>query len=156
MSMFEWPEPMLKAVIAEGLESLWKDALELPTAEARNKAKQKILERFTEIDPEDNRLKTIAHLYVEVGPLLAENKAISRAAAKMPQIRNVAPEVLDEQEAVELMKRETLLPEKEWAMILKHEMLRGVEMRSAKNKLFPAWIDYKPPTGKGLPENWIL
>ena len=146
MSMFEWPEPMLKAVVAEGLESLWKNALELPTAEARAKAKQKILKEREEAMGGTEEAKLVARLYVEVGPLLAEHRAISKAAKKMPQIRNVAPEVLTPDEAVELMKHETLAPPEEWAPILRHKMRMGVEMRSAVNKLFPAWIPPRATT----------
>ena len=146
MSIFEWPEPMLKAVVAEGLESLWKNALELPTAEARAKAKQKILKEREEAMGGTERAQLIARLYVEVGPLLAEHRAISKAAQKMPQIRNVAPEVLTPDEAVELMKHETLAPVEEWAPILRHKMRMGVEMRSAVNKLHPAWIPPRATT----------
>ena len=150
MSIFEWPEPMLKAVVAEGLESLWKNALELPTAEARGKAKQKIYNRVAEdfrgFGWDDSMAHTIAYLYLEVGPLLAEHRAISKAAKKMSQIRNVAPEVLTPEEAVELMRHETLAPPEEWAPILRHKMRMGVEMRSAVNKLFPAWIPPRATT----------
>lgn len=157
MSMFEWPEPMLKAVIAEGLASHWKDALILPTTEARAKAKQEIIKQMEEMFSDDSDFQTIIHLYIEVGPLLAENKAISKAAAKMPQIRNVAPEVLDEQEAVNLMERETLLPKDKWEGTLKL-MLRyaGPQMRSLENNLRPAYVERKPQSSKGLPPSAVI
>ena len=129
MSMFEWPEPMLKAVVAEGLVSGWKTALELPTAEARAKAKQKILRDYMETYENDQTLATAARLYVEVGPLLAEHKAISKAAKKMPQIRNVAPEVLT--------------PE-EWELVLKHDLRRRREMCYASTGIRPAWAEPYP------------
>ena len=144
MSMFEWPEPMLKAVVAEGLVSGWKTALELPTAEARAKAKQKILRDYMETYENDQTLATAARLYVEVGPLLAEHKAISKAAKKMPQIRNVAPEVLTPEEAVELMRRETLAPPEEWELVLKHDLRRRREMCYASTGIRPAWAEPYP------------
>lgn len=154
MSIFEWPEPMLKAVVAEGLESLWKNALELPTAEARGKAKQKIYNRVAEdfrgFGWDDSMAHTIAYLYLEVGPLLAEHRAISKAAKKMSQIRNVAPEVLTPEEAVELMRHETLAPPEEWQPSLQRMMRSEREMRSAANKLHPAWI----PSRKYNPDDY--
>lgn len=147
MSMFEWPEPMLKAVIAEGLNSRWEAALTLPTAEARAKAKQEILKECAEELGNDERAKTVARLYVEVGPILAEHKAISKAAAKMPQIRNVAPEVLTPEEAVELMNHETLLPEREWKQMLRMQLrFGGYEMRWKKDPILGAWVDKIPVT----------
>lgn len=157
MSMFEWPEPMLKAVIAEGLASHWKDALVLPTMEARTKAKQEIIRQMEEMFSDDSDFQTIIHLYIEVGPLLAENKAISKAAVKMPAIRNVAPEILNEQEAVDLMEHETLLPKEKWEGTLKL-MLRyaGPQMRSLENNLRPAYEKYRPQSSKGLPPNVVI
>lgn len=132
MSMFEWPEPMLQAVIAEGMVSGWKEALELPTAAARNKAKQKILNRVTKDYEEGlgdrSQAMLIARLYVEAGPILAEHRAISKAAEKMPMIRNAAPEILTPDEGVELMKHETLAPQEEWARFLRHKLHVGEEM----------------------------
>lgn len=144
MSIFEWPEPMLKAVVAEGLVSGWKAALELPTAEARAKAKQEILRDYMETYENDQALATAARLYIEVGPILAEHRAISKAAKKMPQIRNVAPEVLTPDEAVELMKHETLAPPEEWELVLKHDLRRRREMCYASTGIRPAWAEPYP------------
>ena len=147
MSIFEWPEPMLKAVVAEGLESGWKAALELPTAEARAKAKQEILRDYMETYENDQALATAARLYIEVGPILAEHRAISKAAKKMPQIRNVAPEVLTPEEAVELMRHETLAPPEEWELVLKHDLRRRREMCYASTGIRPAWAEPYPISG---------
>ena len=144
MSIFEWPEPMLKAVVVEGLVSGWKAALELPTAEARAKAKQEILRDYMETYENDQALATAARLYIEVGPILAEHRAISKAAKKMPQIRNVAPEVLTPDEAVELMKHETLAPPEEWELVLKHDLRRRREMCYASTGIRPAWAEPYP------------
>ena len=105
MSMFEWPDNLREAVIAEGLVSQWKYLLELPTAGQRNKAKQRIYKETMlreEWEPANR-------MYLELGPILAEHEAISKAAKKYPMIRDVAPEILTIQEAIAVAMAETPL-----------------------------------------------
>lgn len=47
-----------------------------------------------------------ARMFLEVGPLLAEHEAISKAVKKHPMLRNAAPEILDRSEAKALAAAE--------------------------------------------------
>lgn len=105
MSIFEWTDRMREAVIAEGLESQWKYLLELPTQELRTKAKMKI---YKEVLVRE-QWEPAARMYLELGPILAEHKAISKAAQKMPEIRAVVPEILTIEEALAVALKETPL-----------------------------------------------
>ena len=106
MSIFEWTDPMREAVIAEGLVSQWKYLLELPTPELRAKAKEKL---YKELVDEEGYWEPAVRMYLELGPILAEHKAISKASRKMPQIRMVAPEILTVSEAMAVALKETPL-----------------------------------------------
>lgn len=105
MSIFEWPDNLREAVIAEGLVSQWKYLLELPTAEQRNKAKQLLHEKLLTYP----QMEPAVRMYLELGPILAEHEAISKAAKKYPMIRDVAPEILTIQEAIAVAMAETPL-----------------------------------------------
>lgn len=101
MSMWEWPDYLREAVIAEGMETRWQRALNIKSKRARNQAKLEIKRRV--MKRADER---VARMYLELGPLLAEHKAISKAADKYPEIRDVAPELLARSEALALFKQE--------------------------------------------------
>ena len=106
MSLYELPEPLLKAIVDAGLKTAWKESLSLPSAEARYRAKVKIQKqaRMYRGKSVPDAAETAARMFTEVGPLLAEHEAISKAAQKFPILRNAAPEILTEDEAVALME----------------------------------------------------
>lgn len=55
--------------------------------------------------------------YQTVAPLLIENVAISKVAAKNPQLRNSAPEILTLGEALAVAQADYLLNEKQMAQL---------------------------------------
>ena len=98
MSLYELPENLIKAIVDEGMKTAWKESLSLPTETARTRAKAIIRKRIMESRglrafPEDAQMA--ARMFLEVGPLLAEHEAISKAVKKHPMLRNAAPEILD-------------------------------------------------------------
>ena len=102
MSLYELPENLIKAIVDEGMKTAWKESLSLPTEAARTRAKAIIRKRIMESRelkafPEDAQMA--ARMFLEVGPLLAEHEAISKAVQKHPMLRNAAPEILDRSEA---------------------------------------------------------
>ena len=106
MSLYELPEPLLKAIVDAGLKTAWKESLSLPSAEARYRAKAKIQKRARAYrgTSAPDAAETAARMFTEVGPLLAEHEAISKAAQKFPILRNAAPEILSVTEAIALAK----------------------------------------------------
>ena len=102
MSLYELPENLIKAIVDEGMKTARKESLSLPTEAARTRAKAIIRKRIMESRglrafPEDAQMA--ARMFLEVGPLLAEYEAISKAVKKHPMLRNAAPEILDQSEA---------------------------------------------------------
>lgn len=82
MSLYELPENLIKAIVDEGMKTAWKESLSLPTETARTRAKAIIRKRIMESRglrafPEDAQMA--ARMFLEVGPLLAEHEAISKA-----------------------------------------------------------------------------
>ena len=109
MSLYELPENLIKAIVDEGMKTAWKESLSLPTEAARTRAKAIIRKRIMESRelkafPEDAQMA--ARMFLEIGPLLAEHEAISKAVKKHPMLRNAAPEILDESEAKALAAAE--------------------------------------------------
>ena len=85
MSLYELPENLIKAIVDEGMKTAWKESLSLPTEAARTRAKAIIRKRAMESRglrafPEDAQMA--ARMFLEVGPLLAEHEAISKAVKK--------------------------------------------------------------------------
>ena len=108
MSLYELPENLIKAIVDEGMKTAWKESLGLKSEAARRRAKEIIYQQAKtkrgRSFPEKGAIA--ARMFLEVGPLLAENEAITRAVAKHPMLRNAAPEILTRQEAVELALQE--------------------------------------------------
>ena len=130
MSLYELPEPLLKAIVDAGLKTAWKESLSLPSAEARYRAKAKIQKqaRAYRGTSAPDAAETAARMFTEVGPLLAEHEAISKAAQKFPILRNAAPEILSITEAIALAKADNPY------LTVAEESLLGVYLRAMRMK----------------------
>ncbi len=143
VSVFEWPEYLINELNNETLISKWKYILEIKDRETRNNYKQKIYEEI-KLNFGENRARLLTRLYIEIGPLLAENKAISKLAKKFPEVRLFSPKISTIDDAIEFAKIRTILQEDKWKKPFVFQLnISGKEMNRTDSNLFKAWIDYK-------------
>ena len=124
MSMYELPNNLLKEIVDAGMETGWKQTLGIMDEETRWEAARQLKEQIINRAINDPYLPKAARWYLEVGPLLAEHKAISKAARKNPMIRQACPEILTVDEALELARMEAQETPEDWNKI--YHRLRGM------------------------------
>lgn len=138
-SIFDWPEYLIKELNNETLISKWNFVLAIKDREQRNAFKENI---YKEVLSNTSRL--IARLYIEIGPLLAEHKAISNLVKKFPEIRIFSPKISNIDDAIEFAKTKTIFQEEKWKkqFVFQFNVL-GKEMKRIDSNFLMAWIDYK-------------
>ena len=124
MSMYELPNNLLKEIVDAGMETGWKQTLGIMDEETRWEAARQLKEKLIKSSINDPYRKKVVRLFLEVAPLLAENKAISKAARKNPMIRQACPEILTVDEALELARMEAQETPEDWNKI--YHRLRGM------------------------------
>ena len=105
------PTPWLNEIAKGKIKTQWGQMMATANpSEEEDKVTQRLREK--------NIPSEVIWSFTTIAPLLAERLAIAQYAKKNPQIMNVAPEVLNYQEALSIATKEWRLTEEEQSQLM--------------------------------------